>query len=54
MDGAAFGASAARCVRVCFATDEDTIDRTCARLRQFCEQNLAKKLRPAAASRTEA
>ena len=54
MDGAAFGASAARCVRVCFATDEDTIDRTCARLRQFCEQNLAGKVRAAAATRTEA
>jgi aspartate/methionine/tyrosine aminotransferase len=54
MDGAAFGASAARCVRVCFATDEHTIDRTCARLRQFCEQNFAGKVRPVAASRTEA
>ena len=54
MDGAAFGASTARCVRVCFATDEDTIDRTCARLRQFCAQNLPGKVRAAAATRTEA
>lgn len=54
MDGAAFGASTARCVRVCFATDEDTIDRTCARLRQFCEQNLPRKVPAAAATRTEA
>ena len=42
MDGAAFGASAARCVRVCFATDEGTIDRACARLRQFCEHDLPR------------
>jgi aspartate/methionine/tyrosine aminotransferase len=54
MDGAAFGASTARCVRVCFATDEHTIDRTCARLRQFCEQSLPGKVRAAAAARTEA
>ncbi|MBV8975319.1 MAG: pyridoxal phosphate-dependent aminotransferase [Sinobacteraceae bacterium] len=38
MDGGAFGSSAAGCVRVCFATDEATLDRACARLRQFCEQ----------------
>ncbi|HVN45127.1 MAG TPA: pyridoxal phosphate-dependent aminotransferase [Steroidobacteraceae bacterium] len=36
MDGAAFGAATAHCVRVCFATDEDTIARTCERLRRFC------------------
>jgi aspartate/methionine/tyrosine aminotransferase len=36
MDGGAFGASTAGCVRVCFATDEATLDRTCARLREFC------------------
>jgi aspartate/methionine/tyrosine aminotransferase len=42
MDGAAFGASAASCVRVCFATDEGTIDRACARLRQFCEHDLPR------------
>jgi arginine:pyruvate transaminase len=37
MDGGAFGASTAGCVRVCFATDETTLDRACARLREFCE-----------------
>jgi aspartate/methionine/tyrosine aminotransferase len=42
MDGAAFGASTASCVRVCFATDEGTIDRACARLRQFCEHDLPR------------
>jgi aspartate/methionine/tyrosine aminotransferase len=36
MDGAAFGESAARCVRVCFAADEATLDEACARLRRFC------------------
>jgi aspartate/methionine/tyrosine aminotransferase len=40
MDGAAFGAATARCVRVCFATDEATLDDACLRLRQFCEQDL--------------
>jgi aspartate/methionine/tyrosine aminotransferase len=40
MDGAAFGPSAAHCVRVCFATDEATLDEACARLRRFCEQDL--------------
>jgi aspartate/methionine/tyrosine aminotransferase len=40
MDGAAFGASAAHCVRVCFATDEATLDEACGRLRRFCEQDL--------------
>jgi arginine:pyruvate transaminase len=40
MDGAAFGQTAARCVRVCFATDEATLDESCARLRRFCEQEL--------------
>jgi len=34
-------------VRVCFATDEGTLDRACARLRQFCEQ-LPEKVRAAA------
>ena len=47
MDGAAFGESTASCVRVCFATDEGTLDRACARLRQFCEQ-LPEKVRAAA------
>lgn len=36
MDGAAFGKSAAHCVRVCFATDEALLDEACARLRSFC------------------
>jgi aspartate/methionine/tyrosine aminotransferase len=40
MDGAAFGRVTAGCVRVCFATDEATLDDACARLRQFCEQDL--------------
>ncbi|HEY0767759.1 MAG TPA: pyridoxal phosphate-dependent aminotransferase [Steroidobacteraceae bacterium] len=37
MDGAAFGRSTGGCVRVCFATDEATLDAACTRLRQFCE-----------------
>ena len=41
MDGAAFGQAAAHCVRVCFASDEMTLDTACARLRRFCEQDLA-------------
>ncbi|MBS0364713.1 MAG: pyridoxal phosphate-dependent aminotransferase [Proteobacteria bacterium] len=36
MDGAAFGESSARCVRVCFATDERTLDEALKRLRRFC------------------
>jgi aspartate/methionine/tyrosine aminotransferase len=40
MDGAAFGAAAAGCVRVCFATDEATLDAACLRLRRFCEHDL--------------
>ena len=36
MDGAAFGAATAPCVRVCFATDEATIDAACERIRRFC------------------
>jgi bifunctional pyridoxal-dependent enzyme with beta-cystathionase and maltose regulon repressor activities len=40
MDGAAFGQATAGCVRVCFATDEATLDTACARLRRFCEQEL--------------
>jgi aspartate/methionine/tyrosine aminotransferase len=42
MDGAAFGRSAADYVRVCFATDEATLDEACARLRRFCEQDLPR------------
>jgi arginine:pyruvate transaminase len=40
MDGAAFGRSAAGCVRVCFATEEALLDAACARLRRFCAQEL--------------
>jgi arginine:pyruvate transaminase len=40
MDGAAFGQATARCVRVCFATDEATLDAACARLRRFCSEQL--------------
>jgi aspartate/methionine/tyrosine aminotransferase len=36
MDGAAFGRATADCVRVCFATDEATLDAACERLRRFC------------------
>jgi hypothetical protein len=36
-------------VRVCFATDEETLDRACARLRQFCE-HLPDEMRAAAAA----
>jgi arginine:pyruvate transaminase len=39
MDGAAFGQGTAGCVRVCFATDEPTLDAACARLRSFCAEN---------------
>ena len=45
MDGAAFGRATASCVRVCFATDEATLDAACARLRHFCAEP-----RPLAAS----
>jgi len=38
MDGAAFGAGAAGCVRVSFAADESTLDEACARLRRFCAE----------------
>lgn len=40
LDGAAFGRQTAHFVRICFATDEATIDAACARIRQFCEQDL--------------
>jgi len=42
MDGAAFGRSAAAYVRVCFATDEATLDAACVRLQRFCEHDLAR------------
>jgi aspartate/methionine/tyrosine aminotransferase len=38
MDGAAFGHRARRFVRICFATEEATIDAACARIRQFCSR----------------
>jgi aspartate/methionine/tyrosine aminotransferase len=40
MDGAAFGHRTRQFVRICFATEETTIDTACARIRQFCEQGL--------------
>ncbi len=40
MDGAAFGHRTRQFVRICFATEEATIDTACARIRQFCEQGL--------------
>lgn len=41
MDGAAFGAATAGCVRVCFATEEAAIDAACARIRRFCSGELS-------------
>jgi arginine:pyruvate transaminase len=41
MDGAAFGKATAACVRVCFATDEASIDAACARIRSFCALDLS-------------
>ena len=38
MDGAAFGRSSAGCVRVCFATEEATLDTAGARLQRFCKR----------------
>jgi aspartate/methionine/tyrosine aminotransferase len=40
MDGAAFGRQTAGFVRLCFATDEATINTACARIRNFCERAL--------------
>lgn len=42
MDGAAFGAATAACVRVCFAADEATLDAACERLRLFCQQDVPR------------
>ncbi|HYL02507.1 MAG TPA: pyridoxal phosphate-dependent aminotransferase [Steroidobacteraceae bacterium] len=42
MDGAAFGAATAACVRVCFATDEPTIDAAGTRIRRFCERDWSR------------
>lgn len=41
LDGAAFGNETAGYVRVCFATDERSIDRGCARIREFLQTVLA-------------
>jgi aspartate/methionine/tyrosine aminotransferase len=38
LDGAAFGRETAGFVRVCFATDEASLDRGCERIRRFCER----------------
>jgi octopine/nopaline transport system ATP-binding protein len=38
LDGAAFGRETAGFVRVCFATDEVSLDAGCGRIRRFCEQ----------------
>ena len=54
MDGAAFGRATAGCVRVCFATDEATVDDACARLRRFCREDLPKEMPTAAAAGTDA
>jgi len=40
LDGAAFGRQTAHYVRICFATEEATIDAACRRIRQFCEIDL--------------
>ncbi|HEV3179952.1 MAG TPA: pyridoxal phosphate-dependent aminotransferase [Steroidobacteraceae bacterium] len=52
MDGAAFGRTAAHCVRVCFAAEEATLDAACARLRRFCEHDLRAAAAAAAAPAT--
>jgi aspartate/methionine/tyrosine aminotransferase len=43
MDGAAFGKRTSRFVRICFATEDATIDGACARIRRFCEQALPRR-----------
>ena len=40
LDGAAFGQQTAHYVRICFATEEATIDAACRRIREFCELDL--------------
>ncbi|HEV2270201.1 MAG TPA: pyridoxal phosphate-dependent aminotransferase [Steroidobacteraceae bacterium] len=42
MDGAAFGKRTSNFVRICFATEEATIDAACARIRRFCEKSLPR------------
>ena len=41
LDGAAFGQHTAHFVRICFATEEATIDLACERIRQFCTRDLS-------------
>ena len=41
LDGAAFGQHTAHFVRICFATEEATIDAACERIRRFCSQDLS-------------
>lgn len=42
MGGGAFGAAAARYVRVCFGTEEALLDEACRRLRAFCERRVGR------------
>lgn len=42
MDGAAFGKRTANFVRICFATEEATLDAACARILRFCEEGLPR------------
>jgi len=42
MDGSAFGKRTSQFVRICFATEEATLDAACARIRRFCEQELPR------------
>jgi aspartate/methionine/tyrosine aminotransferase len=41
LDGAAFGKYTAHFVRICFATEEATIDEACERIRLFCSRDLS-------------
>ena len=50
LDGAAFGRHTAHYVRICFATEEATIDAACERIRQFCEIDLPHSRRQRHAS----
>jgi aspartate/methionine/tyrosine aminotransferase len=50
LDGAAFGRHTAHYVRICFATEEATIDAACERIRQFCEIDLPQSRRQRHAS----
>jgi aspartate/methionine/tyrosine aminotransferase len=51
LDGAAFGRQTGHYVRICFATEEATIDAACRRIRQFCELDLPELHRQRPASR---